>query len=104
MLLDYDIFEHVPMLDAKDVKTVQKLYDAKDLDFRLKPGSAAVDKGTVIPNVTDGYSGDAPDLGALELGKPCRIMAPAPEASRSSHRTIEITGRSCPRSLREKPR
>ena len=69
VLLDYDVFVHVPMLDAKDMKTVQKLYDAKDLDFRLKPGSAAVDKGAVISNVTDGYSGNAPDLGALELGQ-----------------------------------
>ena len=57
------------MLDAKDMKTLQKLYDAKDSDFRLKPGSAAVDRGAVIPNVTDGYTGTAPDLGALELGQ-----------------------------------
>jgi hypothetical protein len=76
VLLDYDIFEHVPMLDAKDVKTVQKLYDARDLDFRLKPGSAAVDRGAVIPNVTDGYSGNAPDLGALELGQPMPHYGP----------------------------
>ena len=76
VLLDYDVFEHVPMLDAKDMKTVQKLYDAKDLDFRLKPGSAAVDKGAVIPNVTDGYSGNAPDLGALELDQPLPHYGP----------------------------
>jgi hypothetical protein len=76
VLLDYDAFEHVPMLDAKDVKSVQKLYDAKDLDFRLKPGSVAVDKGTPIPNVTDGYSGKAPDLGALELGQPLPHYGP----------------------------
>ncbi|HUE65655.1 MAG TPA: hypothetical protein VMO78_14875 [Rhizomicrobium sp.] len=76
VLLDYDVFEHVPMLDAKDMKAVQKIYDAKDLDFRLRPGSAAVDKGAVIPNVTDGYSGKAPDLGALELGQPIPHYGP----------------------------
>jgi len=76
VLLDYDVFQHVPMLDAKDMKTVQKLYDAKDLDFRLRPGSAAVDRGAVIPNVTDGYSGNAPDLGALELGQPLPHYGP----------------------------
>ncbi len=76
VLLDYDVFEHVPMLDAKNMKTVQKLYDAKDLDFRLRPGSAAVDKGAMIPNVTDGYSGKAPDLGALELGQPIPHYGP----------------------------
>jgi hypothetical protein len=76
VLLDYDVFQHVPMLDARDVKTVQNLHDAKDLDFRLKPGSAALDRGAVIPNVTDGYSGNAPDLGALELGQPMPHYGP----------------------------
>lgn len=74
--LDYDIFQHVPMLNAQDLGSIRKLYDAKDLDFRLKPGSAAVDKGAVIPNVTDGYSGNAPDLGALELGQPMPHYGP----------------------------
>ena len=76
VLLDYDIFMHVPMLDAKDMKNVQKLYDAKDLDFRLRPGSAAVDKGTMIANVTDGFTGAAPDLGALESGMPVPHYGP----------------------------
>jgi hypothetical protein len=78
VLLDYDIFQHVPMLDAQDLSAIRKLYDAKDLDFRLKPGSAAVDKGAIIPNITDGYSGNAPDLGALELGQPLPHYGPRP--------------------------
>jgi hypothetical protein len=76
VLLDYDVFMHVPMLDAKDMKSVQKLADARDLDFRLRPGSAAVDKGMVIPNVTDGFTGAAPDLGALEVGVPVPHYGP----------------------------
>jgi hypothetical protein len=64
------------MPDAKEIKTVQKLYDAKDLDFQLKPGSAAVDRGAAIPNITDGYSGNAPDLGALESGQPMPHYGP----------------------------
>jgi hypothetical protein len=67
--LDYDIFMNVPRLDAQDLKNVQKLYRAEDLDFRLKPGSAAIDRGVILPNVTDGFSGRAPDLGALEAGQ-----------------------------------
>jgi hypothetical protein len=74
--LDYDIFQHVPMLDAQDLTSIQKIYDAKDLDFRLKSGSAAVDGGAVIPNITDGYSGNAPDLGALELDRPLPHYGP----------------------------
>ena len=45
VLVDYDIFVNVPKLDAKDLATVQRLYKAEDLDFGLKPGSAAVDRG-----------------------------------------------------------
>jgi hypothetical protein len=67
--LDYDVFVNVKKLDGKDLKTVQRLYKAEDFDFRLKPGSAAVDKGVILHNVTDGFTGAAPDLGALEAGK-----------------------------------
>ena len=64
----YDVFVDVPALDARDVGTLQTVYDADDLDFRLRRGSAAVDRGTVLPTVTDGFTGPAPDLGALEVG------------------------------------
>jgi hypothetical protein len=76
VVVDYDVFENVRHLDAKDVKTIQTLYKPEDFDFRLKPGSAAVDKGVVIPQVTDGYAGAAPDLGALELGQPLPHYGP----------------------------
>jgi hypothetical protein len=70
VLLDYDVFVKVPRLDAQDTPTVQRLYKADEFDFRLKPGSAAVDRGVSLANVTDGFSGRAPDLGALEVGAP----------------------------------
>ncbi len=69
VLVDYDVFVNVPRLDAKDLKTVQKLYKAEEYDFRLRPGSAAIDRGVPLPNITDGYAGRAPDLGALEFGQ-----------------------------------
>lgn len=37
-------------------------------DFRLQASSPAADAGAVIPGVTDGFLGSAPDLGALEYG------------------------------------
>jgi hypothetical protein len=76
--VDYDIFVNVPRLDAQDLKNVQKLYKAEDLDFRLKPGSAAVDHGVTLPNVTDGFTGQAPDLGALEVGQTPPHYGPRP--------------------------
>jgi hypothetical protein len=74
--VDYDVFVNVPRLDGKDLRSVQKLYKAEDLDFRLKPNSAAVDRGIALPNVTDGFSGQAPDLGALEVGQPTPHYGP----------------------------
>ena len=64
----YDVFVNVPALDARDVGTLQAVYDADDLDFRLRPGSAAVDRGMVLPTVTDGFTGAAPDLRAAGPG------------------------------------
>ncbi len=76
VLVDYDIFMKVTKLDGKDLATVQRLYKAEDFDFRIKPGSAAVDHGVAIPNVTDGFAGSAPDLGALEVGQPVPTYGP----------------------------
>jgi len=76
--LDYDVFVKVPRLDGKDLRAVQKLYKADDLDFTLKPQSAAIDRGVALPNVTDGFTGRAPDLGALELGQPLPHYGPRP--------------------------
>jgi hypothetical protein len=78
VLVDYDVFVNVPPLDAQDAATVQKLYDARDVDFRLRRGSAAVDRGMVLPTVTDGFGGRAPDLGALELGAAVPVYGPRP--------------------------
>jgi hypothetical protein len=35
-------------------------------DFSLQSTSPAVDAGTIIPGITDGYYGSAPDIGAIE--------------------------------------
>jgi hypothetical protein len=81
VLVDYDVFVKVPKLDAQDAATVQKLYDARDLDFRLRPGAAAVDRGVALPTVTDGFTGKAPDLGALERDSPAPVYGPRPAAN-----------------------
>ena len=76
VVLDYDTFVNVPRLDAQTRSIVQKVYRAEDLDFRLKAGSAAIDKGIALPNVTTDSVGSAPDLGALEFGKPLPHYGP----------------------------
>jgi hypothetical protein len=65
VLVDFDIFSGVTITDRDHP---QKLYSPADYDFRLKPGTKAIDAGTELPTITDGYTGKAPDLGAIEYG------------------------------------
>ena len=76
--MDYDIFVNVPQLSAKNVDTLQNLYDADSLDFRLREGASAIDKGMQLPTITDDFTGESPDLGALEYAAPVPHYGPRP--------------------------
>jgi hypothetical protein len=65
VLVDYDAFVNVRIPNSTDL---QHLYSPEDYDFRLKSGSAAAGVGMVLPTITDGFEGKAPDLGAYQLG------------------------------------
>jgi hypothetical protein len=67
ILLDYDVFVRVAQPDVRDP---QRVYRPESFVFRLRDGASAVDAGTYLPTITDGYAGTAPDLGALESGRP----------------------------------
>jgi hypothetical protein len=71
--VDFDDFERLVPPDPANRHAV---YHAVDLNFRLKPASKAVDAGVRIPTVNDGFTGRAPDLGALEVGKPVPTYGP----------------------------
>jgi hypothetical protein len=43
-----------------------KFIDAAGGDYRLAQGSPAIDKGEIVPGITNGYAGSAPDIGAYE--------------------------------------
>ena len=49
--------------------TPNDFVDFNSRDFRLASDSEAVDKGIVLPGINDGYTGAAPDAGALEFGE-----------------------------------
>ncbi|VGO16311.1 hypothetical protein PDESU_04902 [Pontiella desulfatans] len=55
-------------LNASDAgMTLQTmLRDPDNLDFRPEAGSLLEDGGVTVPNITDGFSGSAPDMGAYE--------------------------------------
>jgi hypothetical protein len=65
--LDYDTFERMSPPDHTQRHAV---YHAMDLNFNLKPSGKAIDAGVAIPTINEGFNGKAPDLGALEYGKP----------------------------------
>ena len=71
--LDYDVFEN---LRPPDPDKPHAVYEGRELDFRLRPGGKAVDAGVPLPNVNDGFTGKAPDLGAYELGAPPPVYGP----------------------------
>jgi hypothetical protein len=75
--LDYDVFQNLkPPATPPNPGAYGKVYEPAEVDFTLKPGGKAVDAGKVIPNVNDGFTGRAPDLGALESGQPAPVYGP----------------------------
>jgi len=74
--------EHGRMVDSGIFRSAQEprsppwVYAPQDVDLRLQPGSAAVDAGLHLPTVNDGFRGEAPDLGAYELGGAVPIYGP----------------------------
>jgi hypothetical protein len=72
VMVDYDVFQKVSP-PGPDLRT---LYKTADFDFQLRPGSAAVDAGVRLTGVNDDFTGRAPDLGALEVGRPVPHYGP----------------------------
>lgn len=54
----------------------------------LASGSDAADRGTVLPNVTDGFLGTAPDLGAQELGCTPPVYGVRPEGMDETNESL----------------
>jgi hypothetical protein len=80
-LVDYDIFVNAPQPDFTDPTRVVAV---DSVDLRLRKGAAAIDAGLALPNITDGYRGRAPDLGAYEYGVPLPHYGPRSVASEPS--------------------
>ena len=66
MELSDQIFENAALPDPA---RRGHIYPVKGYDFRLKRSSKAIDAGVHLPNITEGYLGKAPDLGAIEGSK-----------------------------------
>lgn len=53
-----------------------RTYTPADFDLRLRSGANAVDAGVRLPGINDDFTGRAPDLGALERGRPVPHYGP----------------------------
>jgi hypothetical protein len=67
LMVDYAVFAD---LSPPSVDDLTHVFDVDSLNFALAPTGAAVDKGVVLDNINDGFTGAAPDLGAREVGVP----------------------------------
>jgi hypothetical protein len=72
-IVDYDIFVHAAAPDFSDPTHVVAV---DSIDLQLRKGAVAIDSGVAIPNITDGFLGRAPDLGAYEFGAPLPHYGP----------------------------
>ena len=70
--VDMSVFANVPFPDPP-------IPERPAPDLRLVAGSAALDRGVVIPNVNDSFRGAGPDLGAYEEGDPLPHYGPRPQ-------------------------
>ena len=62
LLADYDVF--VNATPPEEGRT----WHPGESDLCLKEGSKVIDAGVALPQITDGFTGKAPDLGCYELG------------------------------------
>ena len=74
-LVDYDVFVQAPLPDFSDPTRVVPV---DSIDLRLRKGAVAIDAGIALPNITEGFLGRAPDLGAYEYGAPPPHYGPRP--------------------------
>lgn len=68
-----------PHRDRNSIMADPQFENRDQSDFRLKKESPCVDAGTPISNITDGFAGKAPDMGAWEAGAPSRTLQRAVE-------------------------
>jgi hypothetical protein len=72
LMADYDIF-----VNAQPPERGRTAAPG-EYDLRLKAGAKVIDAGVALPQVTDGFTGKAPDLGCYELGREPPHYGPRP--------------------------
>ena len=75
----YSLYNHRTFMDGfLPPAKYQDEYREADNAPLLRPDSQAVDKGEIVPNFSDGFSGKAPDLGCCDLAQGLPDYGPRP--------------------------
>ena len=69
-------------------------------DFTLAAGSNALDRAARLPGINDGFTGSAPDLGALERGCPVPLYGPRPTGQEGKTSRINCVAGSAAMTIR----
>jgi hypothetical protein len=75
-LTGYDIFAKAAEPNHAGSGNMSALVHPRDYDLRPAAGSPIIDAGAAIPDVNDGFTGTAPDIGAEEAGRPATVYGP----------------------------
>jgi hypothetical protein len=60
-------------------------HDLTEMDFHPVDGSPVIDAGVLIPGINDDFEGEAPDMGALEHGRPAPHYGPRTQQVRTEN-------------------
>jgi hypothetical protein len=85
--VDWQVFVNAPPPSGQGTTV-----DPAAVDLGLRPGSAAIDGGILLPGINDGFTGRAPDLGCYEQGKPVPHYGP-----RQRRPAVSAAGAGAPR-------
>lgn len=72
-IVTFNVLTKVALPDGSDIA---RLYDPEQVDFRPVAKSPLIDAGIVLPTINDDFAGRAPDIGAVESGKPLTVYGP----------------------------
>ncbi|MBE7462789.1 MAG: hypothetical protein HS116_04760 [Planctomycetes bacterium] len=95
---DYDLLgrggaDAAPEAEAHAVREKPKFADESGGDLSLAEGSPGIDAGQVLAGVNDGFSGQAPDMGAYEFGGSVREIPQRPHGLRATPALVRFDSR-----------
>jgi len=72
--VDFDVFVHAT------APIEGNTYDGSEYDLTLATGQGGIDAALRLVNINDGFTGEAPDLGAFECDVPPPHFVPRPHS------------------------